>query len=236
MRCVGKEIPWITTHNPFNGGAGQALYVSPAGISDPKQINYRNSRVLPVGPASVCDEFPAIGDGPLGLDAHVALIKTPDPLTWNLPDEYADTSFALNVRPHADGLELDTISGAQIVNVADGEDVGELLGSVQVLQISKLDGGGVRMWFRYYAPPESPPPDSFEIRDTAEPATIATVSVAAQTDHNYYVELAGLADATDYAFAIVGLIGVAETSLTTFAVTGDDAGPDADITLTAEVW
>ena len=237
MRTITPGIPWITTHNPFDGDAGEALYVSPAGVIDASQINYRNLRLLPLGPASVCVEFPAIGDGPLGLDAHVALVTSPDPLTWELPEDYLDSQFAINVRPHADGLQLDTISGWQLVSTAGGEADPVLTGTVVVHSVTKLDGGGVRVWFGYYDLVGGDfQPTSFAIRDTGDPVTIDTVSIDAASDHNYYVELSGLADATDYTFAIVGLVDDDETELTTFDVTGDDEGPDVDSELTAEAW
>lgn len=236
MRILQPALQFLTTHNPFDGDVGRALYVSPAGVTDASQIVYRNLRLLSVGPASVCDQFPAIGDGPLGLDAHAALAKTPAPLAWNLPSEYLSSEFAVNVRPHKSGLELDAISGGQIMQTDAGEPALNVLGFVQVLQLTKLDGGGLRVWFRFYATAEGPQPDTFEIRDTGDPETVTTVSVAAKSDHDYRVELAGLADDTDYTFAIVGLVATDETNLITFEVTGDDAGPDVNLTLTAEVW
>ena len=236
MRLLQSGLQFLATHNPFDGDVGRALYVSPAGVSDGSQIRYRNLRLLSVGPASVCDQFPAIGDGPLGLDAHAALAKTPAPLAWELPSEYLSAEFVVNVRPHKSGLELDSISGWRIVQTDAGDAAASVLGFVQVLQLTKLDGGGLRVWFRYYATAEGPQPDTFEIRDTADPATITTISVSAKSDQDYYVELSGLADASDYTFAIVGLVVSAETSLTTFEVTGDDAGPDLDLTFTAEAY
>lgn len=236
MRAISSGIPWNTIYNPFNGDVGRALYVSPDGVTDPSEINYRNIRLLSLGPATVCNEFPAIGDGPLGLDAHVALAKTTDPLEWTLPAEYLDSSFVVNVRPHKAGLELDAISGSQLVQTADGQAVANVRGFVQVLQLTPLDGGSVRVWFRYYTSATGEQPTSFEIRDTADPQTITTVSVATKSDHDYEIELAGLLDATDYTFAIVALTDSAESELTTFDVTGDNAGPDIDLTLTAEVW
>ncbi len=236
MRIVQPGIEWQTTYNPFDGAVGRALYVSPAGVQDASQIAYRNLRLLSPGAASVCDAFPALGDGPLGFDAHVALAKNADPLEWTLPAEYLSTTFVINVRPHQSGLELDTISGAQMV-LSDAGGPGTLVfGFVEVLSTTKLDGGGLRVWFRFYTTFEGPQPTTFEIRDNAEVPTIATVSVNAVTPHNYYAELSGLEDGTPYTFAIVALVDAAETDMTTFDVTGDNDGPDVDLTLTAEVW
>lgn len=233
---LDHDSPWLTTHNPFDGEAGRALYVSPAGVTDSAEIVYRNLRMLSDGPASVCDEFPALGDGPLGLDAHVALAKGADPLTWSLPTGYLTTSFVVNVRPHESGLELDMLSGSQILQTDGGAAAAGVLGTVRVLETTKLDGGGLRVWFRYYATAEGPQPTTFEIRDDAVSPTITTVSTAATRDHDYYVELAGLSNGTSYTFAVVALVDSAETELATFTVTGDNAGPNVSLTLTAEIW
>lgn len=236
MRILQSGLQVLTTYNPFDGDGGRALYVSAAGETEGSDINYRNLRLLSVGPASVCVQFPAIGDGPLGLDAHAALAKNDDPLTWELPAEYLTSEFLVNVRPHKSGLELDSITGWQIINSDAGESSTIILGLAHVIQLTKLDGGGVRVWFRFFPTAEGPQPDTFEIRDITDPSTITTVSVDPKSDHDYYVELLGLDDATDYEFAIIGLVGSDETELETFDVTGDASGPDVDITLTAEVW
>lgn len=236
MRILQPGIQWQTTYNPFHGDVGRALYVSAAGVQDSADVRYRHLRLLSPGPASVCDEFPAIGDGPLGLDAHVALVKDPDPLAWTLPSAYLSTTFVINVRPHRSGLELDTISGAQLILSDAGAASTSVLGFVQVLSTTKLDGGGLRVWFRFYTTFEGPPPTAFEIRDAAAEPTITTVRVNAATPHNYHVELAGLADGTAYTFAIIALVGEDETDMTTFEAYGDDDGPDVTLTLTAEIW
>lgn len=223
MRLDHDDSPWCSTHNPFDGAVGRALYVSAAGVTDAADIRYRNLRLLSAGPASVCDQFPALGDGPLGLDAHVALAKNSDALTWTLPAAYLTSSFVVNVRPHKSGLELDTISGWQSITTASGEDFAGVLGTALVIETTKLDGGGLRVWFRYYPTAEGQQPTTFEIQEKAVTPTIATVGVIATADHNYYVELAGLANATAYTFAIVGLVNTAAKELTTFAVTGDNA-------------
>lgn len=236
MRCISTGIFWNTIHNPFDGDVGRALYVSPAGVTDGSAINYRNLRLLSPGPASVCDQFPAIGDGPLGLDAHVALAKTPDELTWTVPADYLTTEFAINVRPHQSGLELDAISGYQIVTTDDGEPVATLHGVLIVVSTTKLDGGGVRVWFRYLPTAADDSTTSFRVEDTADPATVDPITIGTKSDNDYQVDLVGLADQTDYTFAIIGITDAGETQLGTFDVTGDDSGPDVDLTLTAEIW
>lgn len=233
MRIIGRDIPWITTHNPFDGASGAALYVSPAGVLDASQIVYRNRRCLPVGAASVCDTFPAIGDGPLGLDAHVALVKAPAPLDWTLPVEYATAEFAFNVRPHQTGLELDVLSGAHLIETDDGETVAGLHGVLIVISTTKLDGGGLRVWFRYLPNAGDDDLTTLRIEDTAEPATVDPVNTSAKSDNDYQIDLAGLDDATAYTFAIIGITDTGETTLGTFNVTGDDLGPDVDLVLAA---
>lgn len=235
MRLDHDATPWCSLHNPFDGDVGSALYVSPTGITDAAQIRYRNLRLLAVGPASVCDEFPAIGDGPLGLDAHVALVKSPDSLNWAMPTEYLTTSFVVNVRPHQSGLELDGISGSQVVAAIGGEGSPAILGDAIVIQSTKLDGGGLRVWFRF-VPGDGPQPDSFRVADVEVTTTIVPATISARSDNDYTVELSGLADGTNYSLAIIGITGSDETQLTTCNVTGDDDGPDTALILTAEEW
>jgi len=231
MRAITPGIFWNTTHNPFDGEQGRALYVSQAGVTDGSAIPYRNLRLLSPGPASVCGEFPAIGDGPLGLDAHVALAKTDEPLEWTLPAEYADAAFAINVRPHQAGLELDTINGWQLVETVAGLAIGGVLGTVIVISTMTLDGGGGRIAFRYIASPAGNPPTAFEIRDVSTVPSLSTVTVPANTSGDYTVTITGLADETLYTFAIVAVTEDGETELATIDVTGDDAGPDVSGTL-----
>jgi hypothetical protein len=235
MRIIPRDVPWITTHNPFEGDAGAALYVSPAGETAARSVIYRNKRLLPIGPAVICDTFPAVGDGPLGLDAYVALVKSPDPLTWPLPDDYVSSLFVVNVRPHADGLELDDISGAMLITTDDGEAADALLGQAIVLGTTKLDGGGVRVWFRYVPAPTGLQPTDFRVEHAIEPTSVIPAMVPANGAHDYYASVFGLDDGADYVLQIVGIAADDDvaTTLTTFPVTGDDEGPDADVTLEA---
>lgn len=230
MRLDHDGSPWCSTHNPFDDGPGRALYVSPAGESAGSDISYRNLRLLALGPASVATDFPALGDGPLGLDAHVALAKSDDPLDWTLPEDYAAETFVINVRPHADGLELPTLCGWQLVRSDDGEAIAGVLGLVVAVTATKLDGGGVRIAFRYIANRAGHQPVTFELRDVGE--SLDTVSVSANSSHDYAVSVFGLDDASNYTFDIVAVTADGETQLAAVTVTGDDAGPDVTGTLT----
>ncbi|MFM9964422.1 MAG: hypothetical protein ACKV2Q_24735 [Planctomycetaceae bacterium] len=232
MRAFQPGITWSTTHNPFDGEQGRALYVSPAGEADGSAIDYRHLRGISPSSQLIGGAFPAIGDGPLGLDAHIALAKADDPLEWTLPAEYEDATFVINVRPHAAGLELPTLFGFQVVETVAGLVSAGVIGTVIVISTTKLDGGGVRIAFRYFASVVGNQPESFDLRDLSE--SLATVTVPAKTTHDYTVTITGLADATLYTFAIVAITAAGETELATLDVTGDDSGPDVsgELTLT----
>lgn len=236
MRIIPRNVPWITTHNPFDGNVGAAIYVSPAGVDDRHAVKYRNNRLIPHGPGVVCDTFPASGDGPLGLDAHAAIVKSPDPLTWELPDDYLTSTFWVNVRPHKEGLELELVSQPLRITTEEGEDLPLLHGAVIVLGTTKLDGGGIRVWFRYIPALSGLQPTSFRVEDTEDPTDVVPATVPANGSHDYYAAVFGLEDEADYTLRIVGLADEDETNLTTFDITGDNAGPDADVDLTADEW
>lgn len=228
MRAFQPGINWGTTHNPFSGGEGQAIYVSGAGVADASQIHYRNLRGISPSSQLVGGDFPALGDGPLGLDAHAAIAKGDDPLEWTLPEEYQDETFVINVRPHDNGLELPTIFGSQLVATAGGATIDGVLGTVIVISTTKLDGGGVRIAFRYIANASGNQPYAFDVRDVSTVPSIDTESVMATRGQDYAVTFNGLDDATLYTFAIVAITDDGETQLATVAVTGDNAGPEVD--------
>lgn len=232
MRAFQPGIIWGTTHNPFDGEQGRSLYVSPAGESDGSAIDYRHLRGISPSSQLIGGAFPALGDGPLGLDAHVAIAKADDPLEWTLPVEYDDATFVINVRPHADGLELPTLFGFQVVETVAGLVIDGVLGSVIVISTTKLDGGAVRIAFRYIANAVGNQPVTFDVRDVSLVPSLSTVTVPAITSHDYAVTVTGLADATLYTLSIVAVTDGGETELATLDVTGDADGPDVSGTLT----
>ena len=226
MRAISAGIPWTTLYNPFDGDAGRALYVSPAGVTDAREIVYRRLRLLSAGPASVCIDFPLAGDGPLGLDAHVALVKTPDPLEWTLPEEYLDESFVVNVRPHLGGLELDTISGTQLITVdAEAEPVATIDGCGEIVQATKRDGGGVIVWAIYTPSSTGAQPVTLKLTTAEDSDLVATLDYL-PPGRDFRFELSGLVNAITYTLQLIAVdADGAGTILSTQHFTADAAGP-----------
>ena len=233
MRFIGTNHALWTTHTPFVGD-GVALYVSPAGVDDPTAINYRNLRMLPQGVGVIFDGFPAAGDGPFGLDAHVAIAAAGDALDWSLPDEYLSSVFWANVRPHRHGLEGDILSGWQrIVTASDGTPL-DSLGGGQIVRLTKLDAGGVRVWFVYLPSVTGTDPVSFRVSALLSSSEVVGSDIAfSKPRRDYYVDLPGLADGVTYTIRLLAVGAISNQILDTKPFTADALGPADVLTITA---
>lgn len=233
MRCFNPRAKIVPTTSAFEGGVGAALYVGPPDVEDAGAINYSNQRTL-VGHLIPLGDWP--GDY-LQHDAAVGVVKSPgESIDWTLPDAYLGTTFWVNVRPHENGLELPTLSGAQRV-VADDEGVivPAIGGTGVVVHVVQLDGGGVLVDVEWYRGETGSNPTELALESTSGP-TSASVSVDYDPRQiRYALQIDGLDPDAAYEFDVIARNADASLTFGTVEITTDGTGPDPVTALTAEV-
>lgn len=238
----------VAVRNKFLGSRGVGLYLSPLGGA-PADIVFRKQRLyrektlgrrLGSPMVFVGDYTPAADE--LLNDATLAIEKVADgetvgEISFTLPAGYeADgASYWVQLRTHEAGLENTTIFRPQQVVVGEDELSSEILGTANLLQVVKLDGGDARMDFEYLASLSGAQPESFTIRKLTGTGTIADVSVTYVTDQrDYQATVTGMTSGLTYTFRLFGVSNSVETQLiATITVVADADGP-AELTVTYE--
>lgn len=203
MRILHNKKRRVLTHNPFSGAQGACLYVGPAGVDDPAEIEFGRLRAF--HGQRVCDRANLFSQENIGLTSHVALVKTPtNALSYTLPAGYSSATFWVQLRPHAGGIELPTLyRPRRIVTNSSGQEVAALNGLGTVYQVQKLVAGGVRVKFGWLSFPLSLDPDSFVlsvVSGPTSPANVSTPFVAGGTQ--FSIDLLGLQHAGNYVLAL----------------------------------
>lgn len=230
----------LAVQSHFEGAAGAALYLSPPGAESAEGIVF--DRFRPLGDRWLVVDPDYLPGEYLLSDASVALVKGDTEIEYSLPDEYLDSSFFCQVRPHENGLELDTIYRPRRMTVdEDGEPVGTIEGRAVITAIEQLAGGGIRVRFEYYPGRDGVQPTEFALVCTDGPTTPdeATVErspadVAEILPTRYSLEVAELEDGEEYEFELRGRAEGVETVLGTVEFVPDASGPTLSISISAE--
>jgi hypothetical protein len=212
---------------PFEG-AGVSLY---AGVG---AIRYRNPAVI--GAAVLPSGSGKLGKNPIPRTERLAFVADPDTeLRYTLPAEWLGQTVLLNLRPFADGIENDGGAAQQITLDGAGELVSEIRGTAILIgDPLPLDGGGVRIRFRFFPSIEGIPPEEFHAIKTAGSGTVEDGTVAyARNQKIYEIDTPALTDGGSYTFKIQAVAGTTVADLITgIAIVADAAGPPAASGLT----
>ena len=233
MRPFSADVPVCPVASRFDGAQGVGLYIGPIGVDDPQQIVYRYHRPIATGvPFIALGDDWAPGTGVFLYESIREVVKTPtNQIVDVLPAGYVSGVFWAQLRPHDDGLELESGFGARrIVLDVSGDGGMDLVGSISVSEIICLDAGGLRIKFWFTSEPGLQP-DEFVLAPTSGPTTPADVTVLSLGDGEYTAEVTGLTDAGVYGFTIrAQTTGGADTKdMATLTATADASGPTAAV-------
>jgi hypothetical protein len=237
VRFFQQHQKLLPLRNRFEGGPGVSLYLGPAGTDDATQIQYRNRRLFN---GQVWFPLSTGWNGGQEFFLHdsiIAQVTCPtEEITYSLPVAYTDTTFWLQLRTFAGGLENPSIYAQQRITVdSDQEQADSIDGSAFVTAIQKRDAGGLRVRFEWIPAITGIQPTQFTLSRTAGPTSPSDVSVTASGLFLYYeIDMASLQDAGAYTFALKAVNGAITKTLSTISFTADASGPAAVTSLAAE--
>lgn len=234
MRLVPTRC--TRSHAPFSG-SGASLYL---GVGSADAISYRNLRAWPVGGTFTAGAGSKIGGTNTQKTARVASVSSPTTtITYAIPSTYWGQTVYLQVRTFASDCENETILNPQAVTLdGSGNSVNAILGTALLLAQTKLDGGQVRLRFRYVPAVSGIQPTQFRAHRTAGPTSPADATVSYSGYQQIYeIDTPALSDASPYTYTISAENGATTSNLLTgISVQADATGPTAPTLLSADAW
>lgn len=228
MRVIGKSLGF--NHHPLTG-RGAALYagVGPEDGSDPgpDSVVFRKLRILPR--KWIRGSSFSIGEGCI----KTALIATTsDPtaeLNYSVPEAWHGRIVYVQVRTWWDCCEnIHNYQPLKLDIDGDGELVGTIYGTGNIIAADKRDGGIYRVRCAYYPSPDGTQPTTMILRQTAGPGSLADVELDFDSrTRKYNFDTEALDDTEEYSFDFIAQNGSTELVLDSITFTADAAGPPA---------
>lgn len=230
MRAFDTALPIVPTKNRLEGGPGVSLYLGPAGTDDPDAIEYRRPRQINHGHHVLCvgDEW-EMGGTNLLHDAIVSQADCADEeVLTTLPAAYTSATFWAQIRTHESGVENPSIYRPQRITVDGSQDGSDTIdGTVIVARLVKLDGGGLRVEFDWFASVTGVQPTSWILRRTAGPTSPSDATATLRGSIEQSITIESLQDAGAYTFALIATDDTIEQTVATINYTADASGPTA---------